>query len=733
MLEIDKNTEDLSNGKEERFYTLIGENQNGIEEKYSIYDCSSLQSVFSLDKYRNVMMEEDEVAIPIIVFRNWEHERELYWKAYENLIKAQDKRDLNNFFIRKISVYTELKSELKLQVDDDGINYLEYEADNTNTEENEKITGFVYNLSLYELKKLFNVTGTYLFKMNVRNGLRKDKTGKQLKKKFGDYLCVGLYDELMPNPKYKKNEEQIKEMLEIDEQKRQDSMPRNFWFYHNGITIYAYNAKMDRTGNHITIIPNEVSVINGAQTLTNFFEEWDRLQHDIPEKLAEIGVDKTEVGQKLEIVSKKIVIKTIFIKGKVNKVKSITNGLNTQIPIFEEDIIATGKTVEEINRYLRRIGMKILKSGEENYNGNGLTVVEFVKRYLIATEKPGTSKNLRKSELEKYLLEAKHIFEAMDEKADELLKKLDVLVDLENWWGESKKDRIEQYAQKQDVILNSYGKNYFFSYFLDDKNEEFSPEYTFAVYGKFIEKMKSIKDNITLADFKNDTLYGQYIALKANDDSQTMEDKTKWELTVEEEDALYEYLSRKNISNYAYAKEIAEFIGKVLKKDFGYFRVVKRDCSTKGFLPKEAFPFPSSTFFELYKDKTDSDISYLDFDESKFKAEICKKYPVFVIDFLGDNTISKFTYIKDFSFIMYIDEAKKVYEKVVYAFEEGNEKMFPKSSDHMGFHIRPKAVNANDTFEFTNGERITKRTFWANKDTVNEIVKTKIKEKESEE
>ena len=31
-----------------------------------------------------------------------------------------------------------------------------------------------------------------------------------------------------------------------------------------------------------------------------------------------------------------------------------------------------------------------------------------------------------------------------------------------------------------------------------------------------------------------------------------------------------------------------------------------------------------------------------------------------------------------------------------------------------------------DTFEFTNGEQITKRTFWANKSIVDEIINKKL-------
>lgn len=37
-----------------------------------------------------------------------------------------------------------------------------------------------------------------------------------------------------------------------------------------------------------------------------------------------------------------------------------------------------------------------------------------------------------------------------------------------------------------------------------------------------------------------------------------------------------------------------------------------------------------------------------------------------------------------------------------------------------------KEVNAEDTFEFSNGEFITKRTFWANKKNVYELIESKL-------
>ena len=45
-------------------------------------------------------------------------------------------------------------------------------------------------------------------------------------------------------------------------------------------------------------------------------------------------------------------------------------------------------------------------------------------------------------------------------------------------------------------------------------------------------------------------------------------------------------------------------------------------------------------------------------------------------------------------------------------------------------HVRPKAANSEDTFEFTNGLQITKRTFWANRETINELIQLYVNEKE---
>ncbi|MED7662374.1 hypothetical protein G4441_16190 [Blautia wexlerae] len=111
-----------------------------------------------------------------------------------------------------------------------------------------------------------------------------------------------------------------------------------------------------------------------------------------------------------------------------------------------------------------------------------------------------------------------------------------------------------------------------------------------------------------------------------------------------------------------------------------------------------------------------------------------KKIPVFVLDFIenksGKKDICSITFIKDFSFVSENAKAEMVYNETVEAFEKGDDNLFPKSSEKKGFHVRPKAANSEDTFEFTNGLQITKRTFWANRETINELIQLYVNEKE---
>lgn len=725
LVGLEKGTRDLERSVDfPNMYFLTGQNaEDGLEERYSIYNCLNENDRFDLEKYRAIMEDEEGISTQIIIFKDWESERNLFWDSYDKATKAEQKNLLNQYFTKKISVYASQENQISLEVEESGINYLEYIL-----ESNAELNGFIYNVSIYELKKLFNITGSSLFKMNVRNGLRKNTTGRELRRKFRNYLCTGIYDYLVSSDEVKAQEEKIREILEINnEEILKNSVPEKFWFYHNGITIFSVDEKIDRTGNFIRLNPMKVSVINGAQTLTNFFAEWDDLKHNLPMKLKEIvEISQNEIIDILNNVCKRISIKTICIEGTSDNVRAITNGLNTQIPIFKEDIIADQENVRDINKYLRKEGMKIIKSGEEEYKGEGLSVLDFVKRYLLLENQPGKSKNLKKSEIDSILTRAYDTLESDDGR--NVTRKLKTVSGLEKWWKDSKKERTAAANDERDQIIDNYGKNYFFSYYLNE-SEEFeeglAPEFVFVLYDNFKNMLKKLENNLSLEEFKKDDLFDRYLCQTSTDIKKSY--IAKEELDKEEVEELKNYLTNAEVSSYAYAKAIAEYL-KMIGKDIFYFRVIKRYRNKDDiYYPKEAFPFPGSTFSELYKESDEDEPKrYLSYEESAFSKEILKIYPLFVIDFeekkAGKNVISKIEFIKDFTFASKTDEAKEVYEETIEAFKIGDEKLFVKPSDNKDFHIRPKAENANDTFEFTNGLQITRRTFWANKETVNELI-----------
>lgn len=309
---------------------------------------------------------------------------------------------------------------------------------------------------------------------------------------------------------------------------------------------------------------------------------------------------------------------------------------------------------------------------------------------------------------------------------------LRVLNSLDDWWITSKNKRDLLYQDKKHMIINSYSKNYFSSYVLNEGEDNLEDEYTYAIFERFLNVFEGLGEELRLDSFKNDELFNKYLHKKSNKKLEN----PKIVLIAKEVDELKDYLNNHKISQYVYAKEIEKFL-EIKGKNISYFRVIKRYWdSKKGYFPKEAFAFPNRTFSELYQNDIKKDAGfegekgYKNYDQSLFHTEIKKAYPVFVLDFEESTDSAKkiksIEFIPEFSFAEKTEQAKIVYDKTVKAFERGNEDLFPKVSNENEFHIRPKAANANDTFEFTNGEQITKRTFWANRVTVNELIKESI-------
>lgn len=724
-------TVNISKGEDASYKVLSGLNlELDSEEKYIIFDFRNIMNDkdvdgfdFNLEKFQEIVRNENEteVTIVVMIFDSWMQEQKLFWTVYDKL-NAVNKKKLTEFFGMKISIYTALSNTIEFMVEEQGINYLEYKLDNSLD-----LEGYIYNVSFGELFKLFNVTGSNLFRKNVRNGLKNSSTGDKIKDKFMTYLKVYIFNDLSKGAR-EVDKKQLKNILELEDEKNEYltlSNPEQFWFYHNGITIFSYgDEKLDFSENIIRLNPDKVSVINGAQTMTNFFMGAEMLKRRIEKgDICIDGIDKTTLINLVEQGCDSIKVKTIFIQGDESFVKPITYGLNTQIPVLEENIIADSKDVNSINKHLKKEGMKILKEGEEALYTQSLSVLDFTKKYMIIKGQPGKSKNLQRSNIENIVREAVDEF---DRNEEGLITKFHTLCFIDEWWYKSRKQREELYTDENSIAINRYGKNYFGSFMLQQGVVDLTDENLLTCYATFIKDMVKAKqetsedESIVLGDFKKDTLYSKYQEQTSNSDSTQITsnfDSIKYKKIKENLDDLVNYINKERRSPYTLNKVIKEWLIKNLNIELDNFRVI----ATDNFKCRECYAFPNTTFSELYL----GDLKYKAFKDSKWFKELNSNIPVFIVnhDFTEViDDITKIEFIPEFSFRNYLSSAKTVYEKTIQAFVEGDEMKFVKISDDLDFHIRPKAINAEDTFEFSNGQQITKRTFWANKNTIEDII-----------
>ena len=706
----------LNSDFEEEYYLLVDFSSTSDDEWYDLY--------YSFEK----SLEEIDDMFPIAVmgFKDRKQEKEVYNKLFKETKKAADKRKLKTTFESKISIYVDISKLIKLEYEDD-INYLE----NHVIVNGNNLDGNVYNISLYEINKLFNVAGNDLFVKNVRSGIPRNSTANKLKTCFKSYIQVYLHNELINRvPKEKLD---VADLYNIKEDMLIENCPDLFWFCHNGITIFSYDKEnIIESRNIIRLNPSKVSVINGAQTLTNFFDCLDDMIKEVPsifeDKVEEKLITLEEIKSILNDSAKKIIVKTIIINGPEKYVSPITYGLNTQIPVKNEDIISNSEDIKEINKYLKYGQIEILKPGQLSTYKYSCEVLDYIKKYEMCIEKPGTSKNFSKKDLEETVKESRKNIK--DDKYN-IIKKLILLFDLDEWWKHSKSEResIINIADEGELNLLKYGKNYFFSYYLkEEQNSAFDDDFL-EFFSNFIYDMKIIsnKNNIPLNDatFKKNDLFDIYKTFKEDkkDISNKLIEKTDSNgLTKNSLNELKKYLN--DVLKKSDNKFVHKMNSDVLKYfenkdiDIRYFRIIKTDNKKC----REAFPFSSSVFSDIYMMNEDlSDDKYKKYEDSSFCNQVKSDFPLFVLDYEED-VIKKIFFNNNFSFRKYSNQAEFVYNKTIDAFRKGDESLFPKMGDDAGFHVRPKAKNADDTFEFTNGNQITKRTFWANKKLINTIL-----------
>ena len=100
-----------------------------------------------LAKMTDAQLSQRDVFVS---FNSWEEEREAIQKLKQKENSATKKNKIENDFALFNSVYFQDSDDITIQVEDDGINYLE------SPEQSENLSAMVVNCSLSEIKKLYN-------------------------------------------------------------------------------------------------------------------------------------------------------------------------------------------------------------------------------------------------------------------------------------------------------------------------------------------------------------------------------------------------------------------------------------------------------------------------------------------------------------------------------------------------------------------------------------------------
>lgn len=651
-------------------------------------------------EYEKLLVEMTDAQLSLrdvfVSFNSWEEERETIQKLKQKENSATKKNKIENNFALFNSVYFQDSDYITIQVEDDGINYLE------SPERREDLSAMVVNCSLAEIKKLYNCTGVKLFKRNVRNGIISNKS--TIRSIFSKYLSI------------------IDDTTDSDGG-QDDYDPELFWFSHNGITVFVDNENprnINFQNDEIVLNRNFCSVINGAQTITNFFLVYSELKYQYQ--------SDEEKLKKLELLISKIKVKLTVIQGKNNYSNFITRGLNTQNPITDEDFIAISEKVMNLNKVFSEI--HILKTGEVERDG-GLTPLQFVKQFLIVDNKPGLSKNFNKGDLETQInsIYSKIVLQEGDairlkHESEETIQKIVFLNEVESWWKKKNRETTEK------NLIDRYAKNYFESFVIKHYENIADAEGKEKIFDVYFEKFKEIisKKEYNYNSFKNDNLYNEII-------EEYEKQKKSNDINKNLDDAYYNEL--KKFLNYS---SDLQYLPLILKFNYGKIqmdniRVIKR---MNGNI-MESFYLSSKTFSELYQnlsiedrlinDKEIKESDFKTFSESTLYNELIKKYNIYVIDVEEDSTgkklITNITIKRDFNFNLLDENSEKVqqlYKETINAFIEGETSKFPTVNNGDIIYVQPKAINKEDLFLFTNGEQLPKQTFWISKDYIKNII-----------
>ena len=90
-------------GKDD-FYLVEGiDTKTSADESLLVYDCTVVDSDGGEFLYEEMLalIEQNYDPYPVLVFKDWEHERQLYWNYYNTLSKASDKKQFADWYKKK--------------------------------------------------------------------------------------------------------------------------------------------------------------------------------------------------------------------------------------------------------------------------------------------------------------------------------------------------------------------------------------------------------------------------------------------------------------------------------------------------------------------------------------------------------------------------------------------------------------------------------------------------------
>lgn len=355
----------------------------------------------------------------------------------------------------------------------------------------------IFSVSVYDLYELYKSTGESLFDENLR---------------------IGISDVLNVN-------KSIEETLENE--------PSKFWLYNNGITMVANQDDFDCfSPDKIRFKKNKLSnlsIINGAQTLTTISSCISKLEND-PDK----NVEKIENIKK----EAKVLLKVIEFEGKgtekdveKNIKSAISVALNRQKPILANDIAITLQPIRLINEFynsteeneLSHYKFNIARRGESSSIEKKIyDLLDFSKIvYAIFEEKVASARSKSRNELLAVDPVEKNEFKNLKylniqkntSKANKNSKK-------SNQKSNQKSKNINNYDEISDFFTKLIPVNFLFKIFeiinKNKNNNNIKPEHKyFFSYGNYhllhlIFNLYCEKHGLSLAEIKSKDLKNKF-------------------------------------------------------------------------------------------------------------------------------------------------------------------------------------------------------------------------------